>query len=423
MATPNAPDHRTSLGPNAPSPDVPFPASANITAVELLTFFPNCLKCVDVVYRFASNGGTRQCFYIILNTGRELERVWSANTCGVCIYKTMRTAGYDKWAVKKHYQWHAEREEAWDEANLDVGGFQTPGQRDNKNISGNDIAFADLALDVRNFPRHSDALDLTRMVQYAAENPEEGWQYPKDYKELLDLLGGPAKVTAEHTDRKAFNRWKDAGVPKLKTGFVFTPRTEPLAPPKRNRKCKRAVSETPARQMRKRGRPARKSARFEADDEEERPAKKRPAKKRTAKKRARVGTHDEEERLARKKYIRPEVRYILCPSVAHEPSAAEMKFVFWAEGAAHEFDPYSPYAFYGPRQSPPYRALHHIASPDACDTGGWAENLRWAAEQQRAFGPTGWNESPEHMEMLVGYRQEQRWVSDEWMLVEGAVVE
>lgn len=61
--------------------------------------------------------------------------------------------------------------------------------------------------------------------------------------------------------------------------------------------------------------------------------------------------------------------------------------------------------------------LQNIAAPHEKDISGWAENLRWAHEQWRFFpdavGNTGWNESPEQMEMIVRIREQQIWLSDE----------
>jgi hypothetical protein len=53
------------------------------------------------------------------------------------------------------------------------------------------VPFESLATSVRRMPEDGEALDLTRIVQYYAENPTENWLYPRDYDELLDLLGGP----------------------------------------------------------------------------------------------------------------------------------------------------------------------------------------------------------------------------------------
>lgn len=91
---------------------------------------------------------------------------------------------------------------------------------------------------------------------------------------------------------------------------------------------------------------------------------------------------------------------------------------FRAEGFPGESDPYSAYAFGGPRHFPPYRYLHDIAQPDLWDVSGWAENLRWAFEQRVLFGrdhttALGWNESPAHMACIEQERMQRVWASDE----------
>lgn len=61
--------------------------------------------------------------------------------------------------------------------------------------------------------------------------------------------------------------------------------------------------------------------------------------------------------------------------------------------------------------------LQNIGEPHEKDISGWAENLRWAHKQWKIFpdalGNTGWNESPEQMEMIVSIREKQVWLSDE----------
>jgi hypothetical protein len=78
-------------------------------------------------------------------------------------------------------------------------------------------------------------------------------------------------------------------------------------------------------------------------------------------------------------------------------------------------DVLAPYAFLGPRISPPFRPLYCIGRLELDDLSDWAENLRWAAEQRTTFGAAadGWNESPEHMSRISQIRIEHRWVSQE----------
>lgn len=75
------------------------------------------------------------------------------------------------------------------------------------------MSFRSLANNVRTMPEGDDAVDLTRMVQYCVQNAEDGWRYPKDYEELLDLLGAPAEVREPNTDGAVFRRWEDRKAP------------------------------------------------------------------------------------------------------------------------------------------------------------------------------------------------------------------
>lgn len=119
------------------------------------------------------------------------------------MYKTMHKGGYPHWTIKKHGFWHDNRKDSWDEDTLDVGNLRTMP----KGPAGT-VSFRKLGENVRMMPEGDDALDLTRMVQYCMQNTKEEWRYPKDYEELLDLLGGPAKVEKENTDGAVFERWE-----------------------------------------------------------------------------------------------------------------------------------------------------------------------------------------------------------------------
>lgn len=210
MAEPKRKAYRTkcAFGDTAPAYTLPFPKKANLTAVEILAFLPNSIKRADVVYRMISNGGTRKSIYTIVNTHRDLGAEWSANCCGEAMYKTMQKAGFTKWTIKRHHLWHADRKASWDRTKLDVGDLQTV-----HGVPGRDVSFRTLADNVRMMPEGHDALDLTKMIQYCVQNPEDEWRYPQDYEELLDLLGGPAEVREENADEAVFGRWEDRKPP------------------------------------------------------------------------------------------------------------------------------------------------------------------------------------------------------------------
>ncbi|KAF2127561.1 hypothetical protein P153DRAFT_424191 [Dothidotthia symphoricarpi CBS 119687] len=411
------PINTRSFGLNAPPKNLPFPpAYANLTAIELLTFLPNCIKCSDVIYRFVSNGGTRHVFWAIVNTQRDLEVEWNANSCGVQIYKAMRGAGYEDWTIKIHDKWHAAKRATWDEQNLDVSGLQAPDQLNRGHRPANDVSFGDLALGVRRMPEGEDALDLTRMVRYCIQNPNEKWRYPKDYVELLDLIGGPAQTHNGHTDRAAFGRWEriTPPPPRPKAASASVDTIAVVTDAKTEQKRKRAGSVRGNTGMTE-DTPARGST----------PRLVRQIKtRRTGKLRATAyGSGDsdtmniEDEAVGSKIYIRQPPLHVEPPHDTPEPPDVAIESIFLTEGWVGETDLFSAYAFGSHRTLPPYRMLHRMRLPDSGDVSGWAENLRWMFEQKACFLHTyrtvGWNESSEHMEMIAQIRKEQMWASDE----------
>jgi hypothetical protein len=199
---------RPSFGGAAPSSTIPFPRKGNMTAVEILTFLPNSIDCADVVYRLISNGGSRKSIYAIVNTHRNSQAGWSLSWCGEAMYKTMAKAGYTDWTITRHGQWHDQQKSTWDEGKLDVGDLRTTSDE-----PAGDVPFSELAENVRAMPEGNDALDLTRMVQYCLENAGDVWLYPRDYEELLQLIGGPAQIGKENVDRAVLKRWENKKPP------------------------------------------------------------------------------------------------------------------------------------------------------------------------------------------------------------------
>lgn len=118
-----------------------------------------------------------------------------------------------------------------------------------------------------------------------------------------------------------------------------------------------------------------------------------------------------------KLYTRGPAKYAAPPGQATQPFGEFIEFTFLAESMIGETDPFSPYAFGGPRSAPPYRPLHLVEQPNPADTSGWAENLRWASEQRVCFWHSlrteTWNENPEHMALLVKIRHAEVWAADE----------
>jgi hypothetical protein len=403
------------FGPYAPSQDLSFPSHANLTAYELFAFLPNCIRSPEVIYRFVSNGATRHVLWAMMNTARDFQKEWAANSCGTALYKTMSEAGYEGWTVKIHSRWHAAREALWDEHNLDVSGFQTPRELLEMDRLEVNVPFKSLAAGVRSMPEGDDALDLTRMVQYCVQKADERWVYPRDYAKLLDLLDGPASTRPGNFDRALFKRWEDRKPPppRIWSDEEIRIAKDLWGNKNKKRRADNASSEAPIskRQSREvttiaevqhktRGR-TNKSMRFEEIDIDEK----------------QMDAEDEDEESHAEQYSRAPAEYVVPPAGAFAPSTAAVKLAFIAECNVGETKPFSAYAFGGPRHRPPYRMLHDIEQPDQLDISGWAENLRWAFEQRACFWHAvqteGWNESSAHMEMIAQTRLKQVWASDE----------
>ncbi|KAF1828292.1 hypothetical protein BDW02DRAFT_512669 [Decorospora gaudefroyi] len=412
------------FGAPAPSMYLLFPASANITAVELLTFLPNTVHCANVVYRLMTNGGSPHAVWTIINTQRDLSVEWSQSTSRTTLYKAMRKAGYKDWVLRIHDKFHEERKDTWDEADMDVAGFLTPGQIGKRQMPAADVPFKSLAVDVRRMPQGDDALDLTRMVQYCVENPSEPWMYPQDYDALLGVLGGATVIRMEHIDREAFKRWAGVKPPPPGKG---TPNALLAAGQRDTRKKRKRESSikrsTPAPRKRKLSRTA--SAASDATSMSDTPIQETEKPRRS---RGRPKKNEMEEITDMNDYTRtatyvapPGNTPITCAEIiqlSHSGGEA-MNRAFLKEGDIGEVDPYTAYAFGGPRHTPPFRYLYRIEQPDPADNSGWAENLRWAFEQNTLFRfphrPDAWNESPKHMERIVKIRREQYWMSDEFL--------
>ncbi|KAH6629565.1 hypothetical protein C7974DRAFT_424587 [Boeremia exigua] len=400
---------RASFHETAPPNTIPFPKQANMTVAEILAFFPNCINCADVIYRMISNGGSRKAIHAIINAHRDLEAEWSINCCGEAMYKTMEKAGYAQWTVKKHNNWHESRKASWDGSRLDVGVLRTfPGG------PAGTVSFRKLAESVRTMPEGDDALDLTRMVQYCVQNDEDGWRYPNDYEELLELLGGPKQVREANTDRAVFSRWEDRKAPPpLPRPTQPQQSIEVFGELKKLRRISSAVRRKTDKVTRSRNlspglggvvkrRAARVSERRIAESAS-------PGFRSESEESTGTGTA----------YVRALPEYVPPPpGVTVSPTLSTLTRAIRAEDFAGDSDPYSAYGFGGPRRTPPFRHLDQIELPRPWDITGWAENLRWAFEQRVLFakehpGAARWNESPQHMACIERQRTQLVWASDE----------
>jgi hypothetical protein len=208
------------FGIGSPSWNLSFP-EGNLTALEIITYFPHWLKSVDVILRFVNHGGRAVVITGLLGTTRIMPNgSFAPNSTTVMMQYAMRRAGYEEWTIGTRHEWEVLRE--YDENSLYVGDFRPPRLTHPKsgsvNLDGNTshlarnqpaapIPFKDLALHVKQHPSGEDALDLTRCVDYALKHPQEKWLFPTDFVKLVKRLGGPLPVTHSHLDRQLFARY------------------------------------------------------------------------------------------------------------------------------------------------------------------------------------------------------------------------
>ncbi|KAF2004715.1 hypothetical protein P154DRAFT_458785 [Amniculicola lignicola CBS 123094] len=414
----------------APSANIPFPPHAKITVVELLAFLPRSLHSRDVVYRLVSNDVHFKTIATIINHYRAWESdLFDARLkVSTTMISTMRAGGYDGWKVQKHSNWHKHRKETWDSTNLSVGSFKTPlqyGVGHNETGDTLSIPFKDLAPDPERLPEGDDALDLTRMVRYAVEHPDEIWMYPWDYDALLVKVGGPVEARPLNSDFQARMRWQHIidEQPKIR-GETFS------------RKKRRERSGSP---LTIQNAPKKKkiekiaSATSDADDADDSGCEEGAVERIETEKgefqiRGIVEPENPDAGTIKTdkhkfSYSRPTPSYVQAPVIKIWPTEEmerELEEEFRLYGNLSFFNeshPYAANAFNGPRSEPPYRFLFRIDDPEANDISGWAENLRWAREQHEKFKAVGWTESPGDMMSIWKIRQEQGWLSEECVAV------
>ena len=201
------------FGKGSPHWNLQFPVG-RMTASEILAYCPHWLKSVDVIDRFVSNGGKSKIIGGMLNRFRILPLVEiSANSVCVMMQCAMRAAGFTTWTMGDHKTINETRATEWDGTDLEVSSFRAPylthpkkGSKKIENVPAAPIEFRDLANGVKEHPSGNDALDLTRCVLYAIDNPHESWRFPIDFERLVNKLGGPKAPTHYHFDTQAFER-------------------------------------------------------------------------------------------------------------------------------------------------------------------------------------------------------------------------
>ncbi len=206
------------FGVGSPSWNLSFPAGhvTNLTAAEILAYFPHWLKSIDVINRFVANGAKSSTLASMINEFRHQPtgQHFKPNSVQIMMSYAMRHAGYKGWTVGTHRSFESEM----DEDSLSVKDFRSPRLTHPRTVThrtrneslfnseADPVAFKNLAIHVRKHPSGPDALDLTRCVKYALENQNEEWLFPTDFERLVIHLGGQQTVTPSHYDRQVFAR-------------------------------------------------------------------------------------------------------------------------------------------------------------------------------------------------------------------------
>jgi hypothetical protein len=192
---------------DAPSPNVPFPSTtANLTIIEILCFFPGWTTSRNVINRILSNGGSLTVVARILKEYRDMSPSVTGlrNTLLKRFNRHMRVVYGEDWIPHTH-----QAPPDYDHSNIDVSGFETVVQYE-PNVKSigpvQSVAFKGLANNISKFPSGSDALDLTRCVEYAIAHPDEEWRFPEDYEKILKHIGGPKIPVHDNLDNAIFRR-------------------------------------------------------------------------------------------------------------------------------------------------------------------------------------------------------------------------
>lgn len=150
------------------------------------------------------------------------DEIITSNSVYTTMKLCMRRFCWTQWTIGEHQRLVPR---GWDNSRLDVSDFKTECQdapmghgqiAGKKGVGVQSVAFRDLAKHVKNYPTGYDALDLTRMVQFAVLDSTEAWEFPGDYAKLLAKIGGPAPVKNENWDFYVLERWNTVNGPHMK---------------------------------------------------------------------------------------------------------------------------------------------------------------------------------------------------------------
>lgn len=430
----NDPDNQFVFGDNAPSRNLAFPEhGANMTAMELITFHPYCLRNAKVIHRFVSNGMAPKQAAIMVNFSRNFpNNPTTGNTILKMMGHTMELYGCEGWNTSRHKLYFPG---PWVNDLIAVDGFSVPAadypdHPTSKEGVTTKFPFKDFAKDVRVFPEGFDALDFTECVRYAFNHPHEDWFYPQDYEELVRKTNGPREVLKSHCDAELFKRWStiDAFNAKtyLRSGKLNAGAVSQDLEPETEDEDDVAFNDTFTQG------PHLQNQEAQAFDEglHHGPTTRdgqEPTDNNV------IGYHQ-----ATTSQFQPDLPFVQeapanvesrqfgilrigkPPSFLQPPSRPTLNLfqgpvdISDTGHSASGLALHMPYSFSGPRTAPEYRTLHWLQDPFPDDVSDFAENIRWAKEQYRLYHVSTWSESPEDMATMSQARIQEAWVSPQF---------
>lgn len=209
---------------HAPSPNVPMPKGTppahpvNFTIAEIMTFFPQTVRSMDMTSRISWNGGNPTKvtnMYLSHRLEGDNVRTQLKNSILKMFTNSQRTGPENPSGWKQEtYTQGENRPNTHNPNSISMDGIRTFAESnsrfgDNPKYPATRITFGRLLEGVKHLPSGHDALDLTRCVEYVTNN----WAqystlfFPDDYFTLLTAVGGPMNPTNQHYDRAAFGRW------------------------------------------------------------------------------------------------------------------------------------------------------------------------------------------------------------------------
>ena len=219
---------------DAPSMNLPMPTpkkdqEVNMTIVELMTFFPQCLRAPMVINRLAWNGGKKSAMAHMIKAHRINETKNLDNAILKSIQGEMGPLlgiSPTAWKLGNHAKLLQEHNEPlykqcvddFEFDSINMASYKTPleanpgkPRRTNsvKTIGTGPIPFIRLGFNIRHLPVGHDALDLTRCVKYVLDHPNDcrAYMFPTDYFKVLSKVGGPKPVADDNRDRACFLRY------------------------------------------------------------------------------------------------------------------------------------------------------------------------------------------------------------------------